>query len=153
MKKILFVCHGNICRSPAAEYIFNDMVKKRKLEGKVTSKSVATSTDEIWGDRGSPIYPPMAKLLNSHGIECSEKRAKQLTKADYTEYDLLVLMDENNRRNALRMLGGDPEDKIRLLGDYIGEGEIEDPWYTRNFDKVYDQIERACAAVLDSLVQ
>lgn len=151
--KILFVCHGNICRSPVAEYIFNDMVKKRRVEGKVMAKSVATSTDEIWNGKGSPIYPPMAKLLNEHGIDCSEKRAKQLTKADYEEYDLLVLMDENNRKNAARMLGADTQNKIRLLGDYIGEGEIEDPWYTRNFHKVYDQIERGCAALLETLIK
>ncbi len=152
MKKVLFVCHGNICRSPVAEYIFNDMVKKRGLCGKLMSKSAATSTDEIWNGKGSPVYPPMAKLLNKHGIDCREKRAVQLTKADYSEYDLLVLMDENNRRNTARMLGADVDGKIRLLGDFTGEGEVEDPWYTGNFDKVYAQIERGCAAVLETLV-
>ncbi len=154
MTKILFVCHGNICRSPAAEYIFNDMIKKRHLEHAVMSKSAATSRDEIdYNGVGSPVYPPMAKLLAEHGIDCRGKRATQLTKADYEEYDMLVLMDGNNRRNAARMLGADVKGKIHLLGDFSGEGEVEDPWYTGEFLKVYRQIERGCAALLDSLMK
>ena len=153
MKKILFVCHGNICRSPAAEYIFNDMIKKRHLEHALLAKSVATSDDEIdYNGVGSPVYPPMAKLLAEHGIDCRGKRAIRLTKADYDEYDMLILMDENNRRNTLRTLGADPKGKIHLLGDFDGSGEVEDPWYTRNFVKVYNQIERACAALLETLI-
>ncbi len=152
MTKILFVCHGNICRSPAAEYIFNDMAKKRHVDHKIMAKSVATSSDEInYHGVGSPVYPPMAKLLSEHGIDCREKRAVRLTKADYDEYDMLVLMDENNRRNASYMLGADVKNKIHLLGDFTGEGEVEDPWYTGNFEKVYAQIERGCAALLDLL--
>ncbi len=154
MIKILFVCHGNICRSPVAEYIFNDTVKKRRLEHRIMSKSAATSRDEIdYNNVGSPVYPPMAKLLAEHGIDCRGKRAVQVTRADYEEYDMLVLMDENNLTNISYMLGEDTKGKIHLLGEFTDGREVEDPWYTGEFKKVYEQIERGCAALLEQLIK
>ena len=114
MTKILFICHGNICRSPMAEFVMKDLVKKAGLETKFHIESAATSTEEI----GNPVYPPARRKLAEHGINCAGKTARQLTRTDYAQYDLLIGMDRANIRNMNRICGGDPDGKIKLLLDF-----------------------------------
>ena len=142
VSKIMFVCHGNICRSPMAEFIFKDMLKKKGLEDKFIVSSSATSDEEIWGGVGNPVYPPAKQELLRHNITCEGKRAVQLKRSDYDNYDLFICMDSNNVRNTKRIFGTDKEDKIRKLLDYVGGGDVADPWYYGNFDKTYADIER-----------
>ena len=118
MISVLFVCHGNICRSPMAEFIFKDMVSKQGLSDRFYIASAATSTEEIWNGIGNPVYPPAREELAKHGIDCKGKRAVQLTKADYDKYDYILGMDYWNLKNMLRILKSDPEDKVKLLLDY-----------------------------------
>jgi protein-tyrosine phosphatase len=153
MKKIMFVCHGNICRSPMAEFIFKDMVKKRGLEKEFTIASSATSTEEIWNGIGNPVYPPAKAELQKHGLSCSGKRAVQLQKSDYEKYDLFVGMDSANIRNMHRILGGDALGKIHKLMDYTDRGgDVADPWYSERFDIAYRDIYDGCKALLESLI-
>ena len=148
----MFVCHGNICRSPMAEFILKKMVAERGIEGQYRIFSCATSTEEIWGDVGNPVYPPARAELRKHGISCEGKRAVQLKKSDYSEYDLFICMDSRNVANALRILGGDPEGKLCKLMDYTARGgDVADPWYTGNFDITYRDIYEGCEALLSSL--
>lgn len=148
---IMFVCYGNICRSPMAEFILRDMLKKAGLADRVTVASSATSTEEIWNGVGNPVYPPAKRELALHGLACEGKRAVQLTRADYDEYDLFIGMDAANIRNMHRMLGDDPEGKIRKLMDYTGRGgDVADPWYTDRFDVTYRDIEDGCRGLLNS---
>ena len=152
MVKILFVCHGNICRSPMAEFIFKDLVRKCGRAEEFEVASYATSREEIWNGVGNPVYPPARDELAKHGIACAGKRAVQLTKADYNHYDLLIGMDENNIRNMMRILGADPEGKVRKLMDYTGRGgDVADPWYSDRFDIAYRDIEEGCKALLEHL--
>lgn len=152
MVKILFVCHGNICRSPMAEFIFKDLARKCGRAGEFEVASCATSREEIWNGIGNPVYPPAREELAKHGIACAGKRAVQLTKADYERYDLLIGMDENNIRNMMRILGTDPEGKVRKLMDYTGRGgDVADPWYSDRFDIAYRDIEEGCRALLEHL--
>ena len=152
MTKILFVCHGNICRSPMAEFIFKDLVRKCGREGEFEVASCATSREEIWNGVGNPVYPPARDELAKHGIACAGKRAVQLAKADYNHYDLLIGMDENNIRNMMRILGADPEGKVCKLMDYTGRGgDVADPWYSDRFDIAYRDIEEGCKALLEHL--
>lgn len=152
MTKIMFVCHGNICRSPMAEFIFKDLAEKRGVSSLFEVASCATSTEEIFCGIGNPVYPPAKEELRKHGISCEGKRAVQLKKSDYTDYDLLIAMDSNNIRNMNRMLGGDPLGKFRKLMDYTGcGGDVSDPWYTRSFDIAYRDIYEGCVALLDNL--
>ena len=116
MIKVLFICHGNICRSPMAEFVMKDLVKKAGLEEMFSIASAATSTEEI----GNSVYPPARRKLAEHGIGCAGKRARQMTRQDYAEYDLLIGMDNANIRNMNRISGGDPEGKIHLLLEYAG---------------------------------
>lgn len=154
MTKIMFVCHGNICRSPMAEFIFRDMVKKAGLERDFVIASSATSTEEIWCGRGNPVYPPAKSELAHNGIKCDGKRAVQLKLSDYEKYDLFIGMDSANIRNMHRMLGGDPEGKIRKLMDYTGRGgDVADPWYSDRFDIAYRDIEEGCRALLEALTE
>ena len=149
MKKILFVCHGNICRSPMAEYVMKDLVKKSGLEEEFQIASAATSREEI----GNGVHPGTRRKLAEFGISTAGKRAVQLTAADYDKYDLLLGMDGANLRNMRRMLGGDPEGKVRLLLDFTNRpGEIADPWYTGNFDQTYIDVRDGCAALLTRLL-
>lgn len=150
MIRIMFICHGNICRSPMAEFILKDMVKKRGLENQFVIASSATSREEILGDVGNPVYPPAREELKRHGIACDGKRAVQLTKSDYDRYDHLICMDKNNLRNALRILGADRENKLSLLLDFADGGNIADPWYCGNFDRTYRDIVRGCEGLLNS---
>ena len=151
MIKVMFVCHGNICRSPMAEFILKDMVRKRGIERDFEIASSATSREEIWGDTGNPVYPPAKRELAAHGIFCEGKRAVQLTRNDYARYDYLLCMDNNNLRNARRIVGQDREHKLHLLLSYAGGGDIADPWYYGNFDRTYDDIVRGCEGFLRHL--
>lgn len=145
MKKILFVCHGNICRSPMAEFVMKDMVKNEGLEDEIYIESAATSTEEL----GNPVYPPARAIMAEHGISCKGKVARQMTRSDYDEFDLLIGMDHANIRNMTRICGGDPEDKIHLLLDYVGRDEdVADPWYTRNFQATWNDVNEGCKALL-----
>ena len=152
MTRILFVCHGNICRSPMAEFILKEMVKKQGREKEFEIDSCATSTEEIWNGLGNPVYPPAKAELAKHGISCEGKRAVQLTKKDYANYDLLVAMDNNNVRNIHRLLGGDPLGKVHKLMDYTSRGgDVADPWYTDRFDIAYRDIEEGCRCLLEQI--
>jgi len=145
---ILFVCHGNICRSPMAEFVMKDLIEKAGLSESVYVESAATSTEEI----GNGVYPPARKKLADHGIACKGKTARQITAADYRRFDLLVGMDRWNLRNMKQMLGGDPEGKIRLLMDFTERpGEVADPWYTGNFDATWRDVEEGCQAILEHI--
>ena len=146
---ILFVCHGNVCRSPMAEFIFKDMAEKRGIAHRVTVASCATSTEEIWGGVGNPVYPPARDELRRHGLSCEGKRAVQLKPADYGKYDYLIGMDGRNLTNMRRILGGDPEGKLSLLMDYTAHpGDVADPWYTDRFDVAYRDIYEGCEGLL-----
>lgn len=152
MKKIMFVCHGNICRSPMAEFIFRDMVKKCGRDHEFIIESSATSTEEIWNGVGNPVYPPAKAELAKHGLSCEGKRAVQLRKDDYDKYDLLICMDRYNVKNALRILGDDPDEKVKLLLSYTGsDRDVADPWYYGNFDVTYKDIFEGCTALLETL--
>ena len=149
MIKILFVCHGNICRSPMAEFVMKDLVQKAGLDGQLAIASAATSTEEI----GNPVYPPARRKLAEHGIRCNGKRARQLRRDDYTRYDLLIGMDRANVRNMERICGGDPEGKLHLLLEYTARpGEVADPWYTGDFQATWEDVEAGCTGLLQSLL-
>ena len=149
MIKILFVCHGNICRSPMAEFVMKDLVKKAGLTEQFEIASAATSTEEI----GNPVYPPARRKLAEHGISCQGHAARQLQRADYNRYDLLIGMDRANLRNMLRICGGDPEGKLSLLMDHTSKGsEVADPWYTGDFEATWQDVSLGCQALLDTLV-
>ncbi|MBR5134357.1 MAG: low molecular weight phosphotyrosine protein phosphatase [Clostridia bacterium] len=153
MVKILFICHGNICRSPMAEFVFADMIRRRDVAGRFSVASCATSTEEIIRGIGNPVYPPAKRELARHGISCDGKRAVQLKKSDYDRYDYLVCMDSNNVRNALRILGGDPDGKVTKLLYHAGrDGDVADPWYSGDFETAYRDIEEGCAALLEKLL-
>ena len=148
MIKILFICHGNICRSPMAEFVMKDLVRKAGLESQFHIASAATSTEEI----GSPVYPPARRKLAEHGINCSGKTARQLTRADYDRYDLLIGMDNANLRNMRRICGGDSDGKIRLLLEFTGRsGEVADPWYTGDFEATWRDVLEGCSGLLRHL--
>ncbi|MBE6682669.1 MAG: low molecular weight phosphotyrosine protein phosphatase [Ruminococcaceae bacterium] len=153
MKRIMFVCHGNICRSPMAEFIFKKLIAERGLQNEFVIASSATSTEEIsFGGIGNPVYPPAREELKSHGIDCAGKRATQLKRSDYEKYDLFVGMDSRNIRNMHQILGGDKEGKIRKLMDYTErKGDVADPWYSDRFDIAYRDIYDGCLALLDNL--
>jgi len=154
MIKILFVCHGNICRSPMAEFIMKDLVEKAGLSAQFHIASAATSTEEIWNGIGNPVYPPAKAKLAEHGISCAGKRAVQLTPSDYGKYDYLIGMDSANIRNMRRMLGSDPEGKIHKLLSFAGsDRDISDPWYTGDFDATYRDVTEGCEALLRHLTE
>ena len=144
--RILFVCHGNICRSPMGEFILKDLVEKAGLADRFHIESAATSTEEI----GNPVYPPARRKLAQHGIDCAGKTARQLTAADYGRFDLLLGMDRANIRNMTRICGGDPQGKIHLLMEYAGHPgrEVADPWYTGDFDAAWDDVLAGCQGLL-----
>ena len=153
MTKIMFVCHGNICRSPSAEFIMKKLIAEKNLSSQFEISSCATSTEEIWNGVGNPVYPPMKKELERHGIDCSGKRAVQLKKDDYENYDYFIGMDSANIRNIHRILGGDPEGKISKLMDYTKKGgDVADPWYSERFDIAYNDILEGCKALLERLI-
>ena len=149
MVKVLFVCHGNICRSPMAEFVMKDLVKKAGLESQFHIESAATSREEI----GNPVYPPVRRLLQQNGIDCSDHAARQLRRDDYEHWDHLVGMDHANIRNMTRICGGDPDGKIHLLLEYAGRtgAEVADPWYTRDFEATWRDVQAGCAGLLECI--
>ena len=140
MTKILFVCHGNICRSPMGEYVLKDMVSKAGIGGRFEIDSAAVSREEI----GEPVYPPARRELQKHGISCDGHAARQVTMADYRHFDRIYYMDRSNARYLSRMLPRDP-DKIRPLLDR----DVADPWYTGNFSETWNDIVEGCEAILE----
>ena len=159
MIKILFVCHGNICRSPMAEYIFKDMVEKLNIKDKFIIESRATSSEEIYNGIGNKIYPPARRELLDLGIgktpytNFDNKRAEQLTRSDYSNFDLLICADVYNISNTLRIVGNDKDNKVKLLLDYAGYNNksISDPWYTGDFKKTSFDIIEGLNGFLDHL--
>ncbi len=148
MKNILFICHGNICRSPMAEFMMKDLVEKAGLTAQFHIESAATSREEI----GNPIYPPARRKLAEHGIACNGHAARQLTKADYRGFDLLIGMDSANLQNMRRICGGDPEGKMHLLRDYTARpGDVADPWYTGDFETTWRDVLEGCRGLLKEL--
>lgn len=148
MIKILFVCHGNICRSPMAEFIMKELVKQAGAEHKYEIASAATSTEEI----GNPVYPPARRMLAEHGISCKGKTARQMTRADYEYYDYIIMMDGANILNSRYTVGEDTDHKIRLLMDFTDRpGNVADPWYTGDFRKTYDDVLEGCRGLLKTL--
>jgi len=148
MNRILFVCHGNICRSPMAEFVLKDLAGKAGRERDFLIASTATSREEL----GNPVYPPAKRKLEEHGIGCAGKTARQLEKRDYAAYDLILCMDGENVRNARRICGGDPEKKIRMLMDYTEKPRsVADPWYTGDFEATWRDVLEGCQGLLASL--
>ena len=147
--RILFVCHGNICRSPMAEFVMKDLVEKAGVAQQFLIESAATSTEEI----GNSVYPPARRKLAEHGISCQGKTARQMTRLDYGRYDLLIGMDSWNIRNMRAISGGDPEGKIRMLMDYTNRpGDVADPWYTGDFEATWRDVLESCEALLSQLM-
>ena len=144
--KILFVCHGNICRSIMAHCVFTELAARAGVSERFVIDSAATSREEI----GNPVYPPARRTLAAHGIRCGGHHARQMTRADYAHYDLIVCMDRANVRNAGRIAGGDGDGKIVLLLDYTDRQgqEVADPWYTGDFDATWDDILAGCTGLL-----
>ena len=151
MIKILFVCHGNICRSPMAEFVMKDLVRKAGLSGEIEAASAATTSEEI----GCPVYSPARRKLAEHGIDCTGRTAQQLTRGDYGRYDLMIGMDTENLRDMRRICGGDPKGKLHLLMEYAHRPgvEVADPWYTRDFEATWRDVEAGCTGLLEQLKQ
>lgn len=146
--RILFVCHGNICRSPMAEFVMKRLVAEAGLSDYFEIASAATSTEEI----GNPVYPPARRKLAEHGIGCEGKTARQMTRSDYLYYDKVVAMDRNNLRNLRRMFGDDTEHKISLLMDHtLRPGDVADPWYTGDFEATWRDVLEGCRGLLDEM--
>ncbi len=149
MKKILFVCLGNICRSPMAEFVMKDIVEKSGLSHEFEIASAATSTYEI----GNPVYPPARQKLAEHGIGCDGKTARQITKKDYEYYDYIVAMDNSNISNLKKMFSNAPDDKFSMLMSYTSRpGEVADPWYTRDFEATWKDVIEGCNALLKHIL-
>ena len=145
MINILFICHGNICRSPMAEFVMKDLVKKAGLEAEFRIESAATSTEEI----GNPVYPPARRKLAEHGIGCDGKTARQLRNEDYDQYNLLIGMDRANLRNMHRICGGDFDGKTHLLMEFTDRpGDVADPWYTEDFEPTWRDVLEGCRRLL-----
>ena len=148
MIKLLFICHGNICRSPMAEFVMKDLVEKAGLAEQFEIASAATSTEEI----GNPVYPPARRKLAEHGISCAGKTARQLRKKDYDHYDYLIGMDQYNLRNIRRICGEDTEGKMSLLMEHVGvRRDVADPWYTDDFETTWQDVLMGCQALLEKL--
>lgn len=148
MIRILFVCHGNICRSPMAEFVLKDMIRKMGKEDEFLIDSAATSTEEI----GNDMYPPAKEKLRKEGIPFTRREARQITFSDYSKYDFLIGMDEENLYYMNHRWNNDPENKIRLLLEFAGKSRaIADPWYTGNFDRTFLDIQEGCEAFLKKM--
>lgn len=147
MRKILFICHGNICRSPMAEFVMKKLVKDAGREAEFEIASAAVSTEEL----GNPVYPPAKRCLTAHGIPVdSSKTARQVTRQDYADYDLLICMDASNLRLMRHIIPTDPDGKIHLLMSYVGSSrDVADPWYTRDFEATFDDVIKGCSALLE----
>ena len=149
MIKVLFICHGNICRSVGAQYIFDQMISERNLEHSLFCDSAATSREEI----GNPVYPPMRRALEGHGVPIGDHRAVQLRRSDYDEYDILIGMDSENMYYIKHIIGEDPEKKVHTLMEYTDTPNelIDDPWYTRDFETAYRLIKKGCEGLMEHL--
>ena len=148
MIRVLFVCHGNICRSPMAEFVMKDLVRKAGREEDFYIESAATSTEEI----GNEVYPPARRKLAEHNISCKGKTARQMTRGDYERFDLLIGMDSWNIRNMKVICGDDPEGKIHQLLDFTQRpGDVADPWYTGNFEATWRDVLEGCQCLLEQL--
>ena len=148
MYRILFICHGNICRSPMAEFVMKDMAAKARAGERFVIDSAATSTEEL----GNPVYPPARRELAAHGVVCGPHTARQMTRADYDKYDLLIGMDSANIRNMTRICGGDPAGKIHRLLDYTARpGDVADPWYTGDFSTTWRDVAEGCRGLLKAI--
>ena len=148
MTKILFVCHGNICRSPMAEFLMKELVRQAGQAEAFCIASAATSAEEL----GNPVYPPVRRKLAEYGIDCTGKTARQLTRRDYEDWDLLIGMDEENMAGMRRLFGGDPDGKLHMLLEYAGLNQgVADPWYTRDFDAAWQDVTVGCTALLNRL--
>lgn len=148
MIKILFVCHGNICRSPMAEFVMKDLVNKLGKADKFEIASAATSTEEL----GNPVYPPVRRLLSEKGLSCAGKTARQMTKEDYSHYDYIIAMDRYNLRNMTRFVGSDPDKKVSLLLDFTNRpGDVADPWYSGDFETTWEDVCEGCRGLLKEL--
>ena len=151
--RIMFVCHGNICRSPMAEFVFKDLINKKGISDKFYVLSSATSTEEIWNGVGNPVYPPAKRVLNAHGINCDCKRAVLLKGGDYDNFDYFIGMDGANIRNMHRILMGDPDKKIYKLLSFSGRSDdVADPWYTGDFETTYSDVVEGCEALLEFIL-
>ncbi len=147
MTNVLFVCLGNICRSPMAEFVFKDMVKKAGLENEIYTASRATSTWEI----GNPVHTGTKSRLLRENISIEEKRAELLKKDDYEKFDYIIGMDKSNIKDIMKILGSDPKNKVYLLLDFAEGGEIADPWYTGDFDKTYEDVFKGCTGLMKKI--
>ncbi len=148
MIKVMFVCHGNICRSPMAEFVFKSLIEKEGIADSFEVASSAVSFEEI----GNPVYPPAREMLSRHGISCAGKRAVHFEYADYKEYDYILVMDSSNMRNIIRITGGENDGRIKLLMSYTGiDSSVSDPWYSGDFTTAYNDIYSGCAALLDHI--
>lgn len=149
MIRILFVCHGNICRSPMAEFVMKDLAEKVSVSHLLHIESAATSSEEL----GNSVYPPARRMMAQHGISCDGKRARQIRAAEYDDWDLIIGMDQRNLRNMLRIFRDDPEQKIHLLLDYADRSgeEVADPWYTGDFQATWDDVQAGCQGLLKEL--
>lgn len=148
---VMFVCHGNICRSPMAEFIFKDMLKKRRLDGQFNVASSAVSFEEI----GNPVYPQARNALACHGIYCGAKTAVHFEKDDYFKYNYIAVMDKSNMRNILRITGGKNDGRIKPLMYYVTgtDTDVSDPWYTGDFETAFCDIFSGCEALLDYILK
>ena len=149
MTNILFICHGNICRSPMAEFMTKDMARRAGIADEFYIESAATSSEEL----GNPVYPPARRKLAENGIDCSGKRARRITKDDLARFDLILGMDEENTRYLRRMASVEQQDKLHNLLEYAGRGgdAIADPWYTGDFDATWDDLYEGCMGLLNAL--
>lgn len=148
--RILFICHGNICRSPMAEFIFKDLLRSRGLEDRFYIESAAVSTEEI----GNSIYPPAKRCLNAHGIPFDKnKTARQITRADYDRFDLIIYMDRMNLRWLRYIIPDDPQNKVKLMMSYTGrDRDVADPWYTGDFETTFKDITEASRMLLQNII-
>ena len=151
MIKILFICHGNICRSPMCEFVMKDLVNKAGRADQFEIASAATSTEEL----GNPVHPGTRRELAKHGISCEGKRARQVTRADYDYYDMLICADSNNIRNLRRITGGDPDGKVSLVLDHTSRPgrDVDDPWYSGDFESTWNDVSEGCAGLLRELTE
>ena len=148
-KRIMFICHGNICRSPMAEFIFKKLVADKNLSDYFIINSCATSTEEI----GNSIYPPAKRELTKMGVPFTDHRSVQLKKSDYESYDMFVVMDSANYRNTLRIFGEDKQNKVSTLLSHAGQNrDVSDPWYTGDFTTCYNDILLGCTAILNKIL-
>ena len=150
--RIMFVCHGNICRSPMAEFVFKKICTDAGKQKNFIVSSSATSDEEIFRGIGNPVYPPARCMLRKAGIDCGEKRAVRLKASDYGNYDYFIGMDSANIKNMKMMLNGDPENKVSKLLEYtLRGGDVADPWYSGDFDTAYNDIFEGCSALFEKL--